>query len=578
MDFSRLVDGLPGTLGELCAWAEKNPEERTESLDALVRLAKGRDSMRSAARGLRDRPGTAREARAKILKSVRRMKELAVIARGHAAFQATVDVLRGDIIASSREAMASIKAVLSARREAPPPPPARWRKEEEEEEEEEEDRFADVKRSAVEKYRSLKRSLAESGQRQRAAARQRPPPPAVVSAFRGWGNPEEEAPPPESLIEEEEEEEEEEESDGWAPPIGTADEIMSSERDLVKQRLLLTHLFLSAYPSAGDRKFLAQFVTTMEEADIKRLEHAGEVEMSDELQEVHDAIEDFCLKVRNEPDFDLPELAFYFSGPPGTGKTTFMSLAALRLGMVLFAVNIGDMNKKYVGEAEADMRRLFRLLRMNPEPCILFFDESELVLQERILQEESGGKMGKVKAVLLQELNRPGSIVSAFATNMGHLRSLPKKIDGAFEDRFTQQLTVDLPPPEKLAEVVLRRLRSMSADDFHCTPEEHDELVDSLRYRTWRNLRSMLAVASVKTKDCYFIPSPTKHGKYASVERGASVSRDICPDPECAVRSYSAVRGKCSGEVFIDCRRALRRMIDVIRKTPHLDLVCMPRS
>ncbi|KAI0303446.1 P-loop containing nucleoside triphosphate hydrolase protein [Multifurca ochricompacta] len=78
-------------------------------------------------------------------------------------------------------------------------------------------------------------------------------------------------------------------------------------------------------------------------------------------------------------------------GPPGTGKTLLAKAGPELLNM-------------YIGESEANVRRVFQRAR-DARPCVVFFDELDSVAPKRGAHGDSGGVMDRIVSQLLAELD-----------------------------------------------------------------------------------------------------------------------------------------------------------------------------
>ncbi|KAK2068998.1 hypothetical protein P8C59_003608 [Phyllachora maydis] len=93
-----------------------------------------------------------------------------------------------------------------------------------------------------------------------------------------------------------------------------------------------------------------------------------------------------------------------FYGPPGTGKTLLAKAVATEYGLNFFSVKGPELLNMYIGESEANVRRLFARAR-DARPCVVFFDELDSVAPKRGNQGDSGGVMDRIVSQLLAELD-----------------------------------------------------------------------------------------------------------------------------------------------------------------------------
>lgn len=97
-----------------------------------------------------------------------------------------------------------------------------------------------------------------------------------------------------------------------------------------------------------------------------------------------------------------------FYGPPGTGKTLMAKAIATNFSLNFFSVKGPELLNMYIGESEANVRRVFQKAR-DAKPCVIFFDELDSVAPKRGNQGDSGGVMDRIVSQLLAELDGMGS-------------------------------------------------------------------------------------------------------------------------------------------------------------------------
>ena len=93
-----------------------------------------------------------------------------------------------------------------------------------------------------------------------------------------------------------------------------------------------------------------------------------------------------------------------FYGPPGTGKTLLAKAIATEFYLNFFSVKGPELLNMYIGESEANVRRVFQRAR-DARPCVVFFDELDSVAPKRGNQGDSGGVMDRIVSQLLAELD-----------------------------------------------------------------------------------------------------------------------------------------------------------------------------
>jgi hypothetical protein len=134
-----------------------------------------------------------------------------------------------------------------------------------------------------------------------------------------------------------------------------------------------------------------------------------------------------------------PRHRVLMAGPPGNGKTTLAEAIAEALGIPLLVVRYEAVIGSFLGETASRLRRVFDYARTTP--CVLFFDEFDVVGKERGDIHETGEIKRVVSSVLLQIDDLPSWTVVVTATNH------PELLDRAVWRRF--QLRLDLPAPTR---------------------------------------------------------------------------------------------------------------------------------
>ncbi|KAI8872210.1 AAA-domain-containing protein, partial [Ramicandelaber brevisporus] len=98
-------------------------------------------------------------------------------------------------------------------------------------------------------------------------------------------------------------------------------------------------------------------------------------------------------------------------GPPGTGKTLLAKAVATSCSLNFFSVKGPELLNMYIGESEANVRRVFQRAR-DARPCVVFFDELDSLAPRRGQQGDSGGVMDRIVSQLLAELDGMSSAPS----------------------------------------------------------------------------------------------------------------------------------------------------------------------
>ncbi|NLI78666.1 MAG: AAA family ATPase [Candidatus Riflebacteria bacterium] len=135
-----------------------------------------------------------------------------------------------------------------------------------------------------------------------------------------------------------------------------------------------------------------------------------------------------------------------FHGPPGTGKTLFAKGIAEALNAAIYIVSGPELKSKWVGEGEANIRRLFARARATA-PAVIVFDELDSIAAQRTGNTGDGGTQAAHSMVnqLLTEMDgfRKEQLVLVIGTT-----NFLSCLDPAFlrPGRFEYQ--IEIPYPE----------------------------------------------------------------------------------------------------------------------------------
>ena len=91
-------------------------------------------------------------------------------------------------------------------------------------------------------------------------------------------------------------------------------------------------------------------------------------------------------------------------GPPGTGKTLLAKAVATSCALNFFSVKGPELLNMYIGESEANVRRIFQKAK-DARPCVIFFDELDSIAPKRGNHGDSGGVMDWIVSQSLAELD-----------------------------------------------------------------------------------------------------------------------------------------------------------------------------
>jgi len=142
-----------------------------------------------------------------------------------------------------------------------------------------------------------------------------------------------------------------------------------------------------------------------------------------------------------------PPKGIMLYGPPGCGKTLVARALANECGVNFIAVKGPELISKWVGESEAQVRKLFKRARQSA-PCVIFFDEIEALVTFRGSGANDANVGNRVTSQLLTELDGIEELKGVFvlaATNRIDLVDSALLRPGRFE------YLIYLPPPNEEA-------------------------------------------------------------------------------------------------------------------------------
>lgn len=161
-------------------------------------------------------------------------------------------------------------------------------------------------------------------------------------------------------------------------------------------------------------------------------------------------------------------------GPPGTGKTLLAKAVATSCAANFLSVKGPELLNMYIGESEANVRRVFEKAR-DASPCVIFMDELDSVAPKRGNQGDSGGVMDRIVSQLLAELDGMssgrGQVVVMAATNR------PDLLDPALlrPGRFDRMLYLSVPETHAAQRDVLAALTRKFALDPNLSLDDLSE-------------------------------------------------------------------------------------------------------
>ena len=136
-------------------------------------------------------------------------------------------------------------------------------------------------------------------------------------------------------------------------------------------------------------------------------------------------------------------------GPPGCGKTALAAATANELDGYFINVDAASMMSKWLGEAEKNVSKLFKMAREYCEregkPVILFIDEVDSLLGDR--NSEVGGEI-RAKNQFLSEMDGVNGKGKELMLYVIGATNKPWSLDTPFLRRFQKRIYVSLPSTE----------------------------------------------------------------------------------------------------------------------------------
>ncbi|KAI9034131.1 P-loop containing nucleoside triphosphate hydrolase protein [Hyaloraphidium curvatum] len=153
-------------------------------------------------------------------------------------------------------------------------------------------------------------------------------------------------------------------------------------------------------------------------------------------------------------------------GPPGTGKTLLAKAVATEFTLNFLSVKGPELLNMYIGESEANVRKVFQRAR-DARPCVIFFDELDSVAPKRGDKGDSGGVMDRIVSQLLAELDGmssaggsgKGDVFVIGATNRPDLLDSALLRPGRFDKLLYLGVSDDHDSQLKIIEALTRKFR-----------------------------------------------------------------------------------------------------------------------
>ncbi|KAK9720075.1 peroxisomal assembly protein, variant 2 [Basidiobolus ranarum] len=166
-----------------------------------------------------------------------------------------------------------------------------------------------------------------------------------------------------------------------------------------------------------------------------------------------------------------------FYGPPGTGKTLLAKAVATSCSLNFFSVKGPELLNMYIGESEANVRRVFQRAR-DAKPCVIFFDELDSIAPKRGEKGDSGGVMDRIVSQILAELDGMSSgdgssdVFVIGATNRPDLLDPALLRPGRFDKLLYLGISEDNESQHNILQALTRKFRLAPNLDLHQVAEK----------------------------------------------------------------------------------------------------------
>ena len=191
----------------------------------------------------------------------------------------------------------------------------------------------------------------------------------------------------------------------------------------------------------------------------------------------------FITYLKNPKEFlfsgGKPPKGVLLYGPPGTGKTMLAKAMAGESDVTFIQANATDFANKWVGESEANVRRLFEKARKYA-PSIVFIDEIDAIGKQRTGEDPHTESILNALLTEMQGFRSGGKPVFVLAaTNYGVTESDRgiSMLDQALVRRFDNKIYVSLPNEAERKKYIKMILESREA-------EIGEDVIDNLAKRT----------------------------------------------------------------------------------------------
>jgi len=212
------------------------------------------------------------------------------------------------------------------------------------------------------------------------------------------------------------------------------------------------------------------------------------------------ALKEFCLQMFNSPRLSdkIRPLGITLVGPPGGGKTAFAKALGQEIGWPTVRLDVGALLGSYVGETEANTRRILRTVDAMA-PVVLMIDEVEKALAGTSGQHDSGVGARLMGAILTWMNDRRARVFTVFTAN--DVTRLPPELFRA--ERIDGLFMLDIPGREQKDMIwdIYTKMFELTREQVQERPDDTDwmpaEIKTCCRQAALRNISLVEAAAQV---------------------------------------------------------------------------------
>ena len=193
-----------------------------------------------------------------------------------------------------------------------------------------------------------------------------------------------------------------------------------------------------------------------------------------DLKAMFTQLETFDTYLRNEKQHHIMNMNLLFYGPSGTGKSELARYIANRLDRIIICKRISDLQSKYVGEGEKNVKRAFQ--EAESEDTVFIIDEADSLLFSRDRAKHSWEisftnefltQMERYQGILVCTTNRLDDLDAASLRWFNHkigFDYLTAKGNLLFYDLLLQPLCPEMINPLSIKD--LKQIKNLAPGDF----------------------------------------------------------------------------------------------------------------